>query len=342
MPKSPDKPNHSAESNEGYSLGLKFRLVLAFILGMGVGATIIKWRSEHAKPNKPDITDVTYQRDGGTDNPPKPKKTASSLPVRPSLPTNGHELMCQPVSDEEIENRAHQLETEKRQKIAEEIIKRFCISDERDKDKITNAVLKGFIELHDKGLYQSSKSGKWRIELKTEKLDRNSDLIDMFLNIQDITLEKEPPDECKPALSKEEIEQKQKEKKMIKDLKDGKTAQYLNQFDSEKILNEARSLGIENEDIIKEFLKAIEKAKETMRSDLDGNARKKLACELQLSMMRMEYFDEGINPEVDKKLKTNTNLPFDEFVNFVEAYSKAQGINDDSDECVLFLEISNK
>jgi len=320
-----DKPTSTPSSaNHEASKGSKFRTTIFLVLaGIAIGGSgYLIGRSKGVKQCKSDIARVCPKDNDSSAVSPKPKKTASFPPAKPLLSSSESGLTCEPMGDDDIQNRAHQIETEKRHAIANDLIERFCISHEPDKEALMNAVFNGYTEIGGIGLIETD-DGKWEINLQRNEGDSNS--------TEMVRLEKEPPDECKPALSDEEIAQKNKEKKITEDLKAGKIEDYLKQFDPKAVLAEARALGIEDDEFIKEFVRAIKKAK-SIKNNMNINAKRKLACELEFLVMSMK--EKRMSSQSETKID-GSNLPIADFEDFVGAYFRSLGLKgDDIDGCI--------
>jgi hypothetical protein len=213
------------------------------------------------------------------------------------------------LSDSEIESKAREIEMAKRNKIAEDIIKKFCIENEADREAILEAVFKGYIKFDNDGYNEDG--GKWRIELDNDETGDTSE----------VELEKEPA--CKPPLSPAAQKKREERKREIENIKAGKVDQYLNKFEAGKIKEQARSHGIENTEFVKALLQGVDTASKTKNSDLDGEARKKIACELVISFARLESISEKMSEEDGNKFE-GADLPVSDFEHFVGVYSRAQ------------------
>jgi len=315
LPSTPSSTNH--EAPKGSSLRTKIILVLSgFALGALIGGSVMKKYSDASKQKKSAIADVSHQNSLGPSS--QRKNGAASLPFSFA---NGHSLNFQPMFD--AEERAQLIENERRYAIAQDVIKHFCIQNEADQIAITNAVLEGYIKLSFTGLSEKGIGWRehkgWIITLEKENKE------ELPNHETSVRLEQEPP--CNiPVLLKEIAQKKQKEEKIVEDLTKGDGKKFLEKFDTQKIRDEARALGIENKETVVELLKAIDKVKEVLNRNRDENAGKKLACEILVCEMRLMK-------AIEKELFNYDKIPDSDITEvFLDEIEKSHAIDDLIDE----------
>jgi len=333
MPNSPDKPNHSEHWSDKLLFSVKFRLVLAFVLGMGVGAAIIKRASEVANPtNKPDVTEIK-PADSGSDA--LHNKGLTSSQCRRLLAEVTGNQNYNKMSDDEIESRAHQIETERRRAKAEEIIKTVCVTNEHDRDNISNAVMSGLTKL-DK-IYEGV-SGEWYISLDDSE-GKNSD---------SFKLNEEPPMSCRPKLTEKEREKIEKDKEIAKEaealagrLKNNQWKGLLGDVDINQVIYEVSLEGLSS-GLGRDLIDMLRRVESEPLGEMDSAQSKNFACELEsfLANTDGDYWSAiGMDPaqkEAIKKMNDNAIIKnaLKKFEIFAHAFSANAGL-EKLEECLL-------
>ena len=349
MPINPELKNHGEANNEMSKFGLKFRLAVTFILGMVVGGIAVDRCSgdDADQPKKPGIADTGGARggDGGPDD--------DDEPLPPNLvPSDEFDKdpleyvdieKCRAllfrwtgeiITDDEILERAHQIETERRIFIAENIINRFCISNPQDQDAIRNAVLKGCTKFES---LKQWRGGDWGMTLESPTGDW-CDTID---------LKEEPV--CKPRLSKEEEEDRKKRKEerervkaMAELIKNNQFNDVLGDIDISLVEDEIKREGLE-EGIGGEFVDMLKRVKRQIEDEMDSTQRIILGCELISFLVALDgpLNEEGIDPTIEEAMQTMDNNQVinnaaETFFAFAEALLEASGL-DDAEECLLYM-----
>jgi len=132
MPKSPDKQNHRENVDRKSSYSLKFRLAVAFILGLAVGGVAMKLVSHADKPKRDKTTEIIPYPSAGQ------KDSSDGNPVLPVMWKNPKGKL---ITENEVLEKANEIETQRRMSFAENIIRQNCIREPGDQEKIRNTVL---------------------------------------------------------------------------------------------------------------------------------------------------------------------------------------------------------
>lgn len=350
MPNTPSKPsssNHEAPKGSGFRTMIF--LLLGTIAASGVGGYVLGKLSK-SKQDKPDITD-TKEADY------KPISTGISLnkceydlaKMRSMYYATLNKFYsecdqsgssspdCKNLTSEDI----NKLVINERLKAANRIIQDLCLSDKDDMEAIENAAKKGCTEfdIHknlSEGLLpddeKDDKKWKWTVDLKRPE-DPNG-MCDIVI------LNQSPPPECRPAGKKiarktrqETEKQYLKEKEIAGLLKQKNYTEAMKGIDPKIIKDDARRLGLDDSEVMKEFIDITERAQAVLSGNPDEKKRKLLACEMVSMLAKLDEPGKP-DPSLKKISKSKDSFPFDTFQTFAEEFAKAQGLND-AEECIL-------
>lgn len=328
-------PPHLSEKPKGSGFRNMVFLVLAGMATTGIGGYLIGKLSGD-KSNKPDITDTRGSSgESGDDDPDRVPK--GWIPVDGKTAEYVNLAQCRElvlkldsrvISEDELLKMAEKIKNDKKNITAEGIIENFCIQDASDKKKIKDLISKGFRLKK----VTKNKDGTWMMtfinplsadEANEEWLDLNEKHVCKLLT---------PDEESDLEKARKKAQRK---KELVENLKKGNIDEELSQFDTKKIMEEARYQGVENEEVIKELVKSIDKMKKTLKSSSDLNEKRKVACELIPFLIKLEVLINKIKPQAKKAIENNPNIPIDKFGIFLEALAESLGI-DDLENCILY------
>ena len=339
MPKSPESQNHGEANNKISRFGLKFRLAVAFILGIVVGGiTVDKCSGDDAdQPKKPGIADkggAQGGEGGPDDDKPWPPNLVSEIcfdknPLNYVDVDQCRDLLfkvtgdpnCKPaLDDKEVLGRAKQIETEMRMAAAEDIINQFCVSNPDDQKAIRDACLEG----NTKFVRLIKRNGQWVMELEGGKF------IGEWIEL------KEKPF-CRPPLTTEEeeyLEENKQRKEKIKKFKKGGFAEALDDVNIDDIRYEIHreNLGQDLEGI----MEWAQKLKD-LTPDSTQLERIQLGCKF-LSFVFNLTEGGGLTPEAEERIDNNPVIHefIEQLAEFGELLLESSGV-DDFEECLLHI-----
>ena len=334
MNKSPNKSSHQKESPSGSGFRTVIFLLLTSIAASGVGGYILG-KSSESKANKPDIIDARKVSGEGGDARPKqipkgwiPAAGAEELINLAQCRLLVLKLDPSVISETEILKMADKIKNGDKKIDADGIIAKFCIHDSSDKKKIRDLVAKGFkIKKVEK-----SHDGSWEMIFTNSLFGDDEEEKYLDLNERHVCKLLTPDEESGLEKSRK---QNQAKKELIENLKKGNVDETLKQFDTRKIMEEAKYQGIDNEEIIKELVKGIDKLKSSIKSTQNEMDKKKMICELLPSLLKLGVLTDKLGEHAKAKIEDNPNIPIDKFGNFLEALAESLGI-DDFESCILY------
>ncbi len=329
----PSKPSHLSEQPKSSSFRSMIYGLLLVGAGLGIGKCVFD-KKDTDQTNKPDITNirkVSVEKHDNTRDVLRgwmPTASADELINLAQCRLLVLQLDNKIISEVEILNMADKIKKGSIKIDADGIIAQFCIYDSSDKKKIRDLIAKGF-KLKK---VEKRANGSWQMIFDSPLSDDEG--YDEYLDLNERHVCKIlTPDEEKDL--EKTRKQNKENKELVESLKKGGVDDALNQFDTKKIMDEARMQGIENEEIIGELVKSIDKLKGLIKSTQNEMDKKKMICELLPSLLKLSVLTDKLGEHVKSRIEDNPNIPIDKFGNFLSALAESLGV-DDFENCILY------
>ncbi len=350
--------NNSPEKSKGLTTREAIFIVVGFVLGSAGAATYFLEKGDADSAKKPEVSKLS---DGESDDVGEDqiciKRNKSSKWAPPCgwmatdefderseeavalcecralfrekvlVDENGIELPnCNPMSEDEILQEAHGIETERRAIKAEAIIDRYCISDPEDQEELRDEVMRGFSRNAE--VYQF-KDGTWQMGLDSSEDESFSTGFELME---------------KPMCGMEEEkrhEYTEGERKMLKMIKENRFAELWGEkVDVEWRRDQVNDVGAEGE--LGEFLDFLDTVPSRM-DEKDPALRKLAACQLMYDFLMIAEKLEQMPPEVESKIDGIQGLgdSFRGVEMILEAFTQSQGV-DDFENCAMIVMEHNR
>jgi len=331
MKKSPESPNQRKSPDKRLRYSIKVRLAVGALLCVIAGGVLDRAITASAKNKKDGIAEIDKSRIGGKSGSDSQRTGHSSfLPV----PSGS---VCADLSDGDILNKAHNIETKQRLSLADKIIGDNCITNLEDRETIRSVVLqKGDTIKIGPDTIAPSPTGSWFFSLDgipQKDISQDSDggglqkdtpktsdggepeEVSAYEGPREFKLKEAPPAKCRPITDEERkaIEEYAKEKEKVKAMADmirnGQAGQILAGIDLRR-LEEAVRL----EELEKGFgdalIKTVKEAKSKLKGKMSSGERTLLACRIISVMLSAENSEKVIrkNPYLNSVMEELSSL----------------------------------
>jgi hypothetical protein len=172
--------------------------------------------------------------------------------------------------------------------------------------------------------------GDWSLQLK------NPNAHGIFAGRKSLDLSVAPSEPCRSHVSSEESARAKRREIMISDIKSGNVSKYLADFDVEKMRLLASQNGAENDDLVKQYIDTVEKAKNTDYGNLSSKDSEKLACTFMKSVLKFGPLTEDEGGDENGQTNKTSLLRNDAFnvsglLKFFDAFGMANNIMDEQE-----------
>lgn len=309
-------------------------LLVGLVAGGGASAAYLVEKASTDQPKKPGIAKVSSEQggDSGTDSKGKfwPKHWIPADEFDKRWREFNDILQCRDlvlnwdgsvVSDDEVVERAYEIEKERRLAAAEDLIADFCLSDPKVIKAIREACLKGYtkfdslVEHYGDYTLQLEGVGKYSREF--------------------IELKKKP--DCRPPLNEEEkkaLKRREEEKKKLKMFKEGGQAKFLEGLDIKDLRREINAEGLEAE--LSGLVDWAQKLKNINKKTTQLK-RIKLACEFMSYLISLDQGG-GLTAEEEERVRKNSSLneSIEQLGEFSDLLLESNGV-EGYEECLLHM-----